>query len=161
MDPHHLEKLNELCTFLDQAGARYAILQHIQALTSPEDGVSAGLGDLADMAPAFILKTERGFIVAVIRGDRRISYKKIKKVLGLKDVSLASPDRVKQLTGAEAGTVSPVNPGLPTILDACLLERKDVYGGCGVPLHTLKIRVEDMVAVTGAHVFDFTEEKPA
>jgi len=47
------------------------------------------------MAPTFILQTEAGYLAAIIQGDTRLSYKKIKQKLGLKNVSLAAPEQVK------------------------------------------------------------------
>ncbi len=111
------------------------------------------------MAPTFILRTEAGYLAAVIRGDTRLSYKKIKRELGLKNVSLAAPEQVRELTGAEVGHVSLVNPGLKTIIDGRVLEVETVYGGTGVPNSTLKISPQDMVTITQAQVFEFAEPK--
>ncbi len=41
----------------------------------------------------------------IIRGDKRLSYRKIKSELGLTNVSLATPEQVKELTGVEVGRV--------------------------------------------------------
>jgi prolyl-tRNA editing enzyme YbaK/EbsC (Cys-tRNA(Pro) deacylase) len=111
------------------------------------------------MAPTFILCTEIGFIAAIIRGDTRLSYKKIKHKLGLKNVSLAAPEQVQQLTGSEVGHVSLVNPGLQTILDERVLEIETIYGGTGEPNHTLRISPQAVVTLTQAQIFDFTELK--
>ncbi len=144
---------------LDKQGAEYEILEHSLTLVTPEDGVEHGVGGLAEMAPTFILKTKDAFLAAVISGDSRISYKKIKKELGLKDVSLANPDLVREVTGAEIGYVSMINPGIETIIDGHLLEQDWACGGCGLPATTLKIRPRDLLKVTGARVFDITEKK--
>ncbi len=66
-----------------------------------------------------------------MRGDTRLSYKKIKRRLGLKNVSLAAPERVKQLTGSEVGQVALVNFGLKTIVDERVTQVETIYGGCG------------------------------
>ena len=153
------KKIERLQQVLDASGAAYKILAHAETVTSAEDGVEKGFGALSVMAPTLVLKTETGWLVAVIGGGTRLSYKKIKQGLGLKNISLATPEQVLEATGAGVGTVSLVNPGLPTIIDQRLLEQDMVYGGCGVPQRTLCIRAADLVAVTGARVFDFTELK--
>lgn len=111
------------------------------------------------MAPTFILQTERGYLAAIIRGDTRLSYKKIKQKLGLKNISLAAPVQVKQLTGSEVGYVALVNPDLPTIVDARVTEETMIYGGSGEPKHTLQISPQDVIMITQAQVFNFTEFK--
>jgi len=153
------DRINHLKAVLDRQEAEYEFIAHQLTLVSPEDGVEHGVGGLSEMAPTFILKTEKGFLAAVISGDSRLSYKKIKKELGLKDVSLAGPDAVREETGAEIGYVSMINPGMETIIDARLMEQPRACGGCGVPATTLMILPRDLARVTGARIFNFTELK--
>lgn len=152
MEP--LELLKQLL-----AGCSYEIFSHAETIVSASDGVERGMGRLEETAPTFILETEKGPITAIISGRTRLSYKKIKKALGLKNVSLASPEVVTRVTGAEIGYVSLINPGLITIIDHQVTNNPLVYGGCGIPRHTLCINPHDLIRVTQAQVFDFTEPK--
>ncbi len=153
------ERLIRLKTYLDRVGITYTILVHEQNISTAQDGTATGLGTLSAMAPTFILKTETGYLAAIIRGDTRLSYKKIKKKLGLKNISLATPEEVKQLTGSEVGYVALVNPGLQTIVDTCVTEITKIYGGSGEPKHTLQLSPQGVIIITQAQVFDFTEFK--
>jgi len=152
-------RLSQLKMYLDGAGIAYTILVHAQNISSAQDGAQRGLGSLSAMAPTFILRTEAGFLAAIVRGDTRLSYKKIKQKLGLKNVSLATPEQVKELTGSDVGHVALVNHGLKTIIDERVTEVETVYGGTGVPNHTLRINPKDVVTLTQVQVFDFTEPK--
>ena len=154
-----INRLSQLRHTLDNARANYEIFSQLETIISAEDGVERGMGNLAEMAPTLILETEKGFMAAVISGETRLSYKKIKKALGLKNVSLAKPDVVLRETGAQVGTISLVNQIFPTIVDSQLIKADAVYGGCGVPRHTLRIKTLDLIKVTQANVFDFTEPK--
>jgi prolyl-tRNA editing enzyme YbaK/EbsC (Cys-tRNA(Pro) deacylase) len=146
---------------LDAANVKYTLLAHDLTIRSARDGVEHGIGDLANMAPTFILRSGSNYLAAIIRGDTRISYKKIKQQLKLKDLCLATPEQVHQITGAEVGYVSLINAGMPTIIDSRLVELDTVYGGCGVPRTTLQIDPRDLVSINQAQVFDFTEPKGA
>ncbi|MFQ5409729.1 MAG: aminoacyl-tRNA deacylase [Anaerolineales bacterium] len=160
MEPAEVQRrLDALRRRLDEAGAEYEILPHAVTYHTAEDGVTHGVGTLAEMAPTFILRTKQGYLAAIISGATRMSYKKIKRRLGLRDISMADPETVAAVTGARIGTVSLVNVGLKTIVDERLVQGGTGYGGCGVPRHTLKIAVDDLVRVTAAEVFDFTEPK--
>ena len=159
LDPAEQARLDRLRHLLDEARAEYAILVHAQAVNSAEDGFEQGFGSLAAMAPTFLLRSDRGWLCAIISGETRLAYKKLRQQLGLRNVALASPETVLQVTGAAVGIVSLVNPGLPAVVDARLATMDTVYGGCGVPQHTLRIRVRDLIAVTQAQVFDFTVPK--
>lgn len=160
MGQNEQELIDQLRQTLDAAGSRYDILAHDITIVSADEGAQRGIGRLREMAPTFILKTEEGYLAAIISGETRLLYKKIKQQLGLKNVSLATPEQVEQVTGSPIGTVSLVNLKLTTIIDSRLLEMEYVYGGCGVARHTLQINVEDLVKVTQARVFEFTELKP-
>ncbi len=152
-------QLSQLIETLEAASANYEILAHDLTIRTAEEGVAQGIGDLAAMAPTFILRAKGDFLAAIIRGDTRLSYKKIKRALGLNDLCLATPEEVRQITGAEVGYVSLVNAGLPTIIDSKVEELEAVYGGCGVPRYTLKIAPCELIALTKARVFDFAEPK--
>ena len=106
-------RLEQLKESLDVAKVPYTILAQDLTIRSAQEGVEQGLGELANMAPTFILRSENGYLAAVIRGDSRLSYKKIKRELKLKDLSLASPEQVQQATGAEVGYVSLFNLASP------------------------------------------------
>jgi prolyl-tRNA editing enzyme YbaK/EbsC (Cys-tRNA(Pro) deacylase) len=152
-------RLKNLRDALQAAHADFSLLAHDLPTRSAQDGVEQGFGALASMAPTFILRAETGYLAAIIRGDTRLVYKKIKQKLSLKNISLATPEQVKLMTGAEVGYVSLVNWGLPTLIDSRLAEMNTIYGGCGVPYHTLKIDPRDLIALLQAQVFDFTEPK--
>jgi prolyl-tRNA editing enzyme YbaK/EbsC (Cys-tRNA(Pro) deacylase) len=150
-------RLQHLKETLEAAKAPYTILAHDLTIRSAREGVAQGLGTLADMAPTFVLRSEAGSLAAVIPGNRRLSYKKIKQQLNLKNLRLASPEEVQQITGAQVGYVSLVNAGVTTIVDSRLTEADTIFGGCGVPRYTLKINPRDLIVLTQAHVFDCTE----
>jgi prolyl-tRNA editing enzyme YbaK/EbsC (Cys-tRNA(Pro) deacylase) len=156
-----IERLSKLKALLDAAGVAYAIFENEHMISTAQEGAEAGLGTLSNMAPTFLLKTETGYLIAIIRGDTRLAYKKIKQQLGLKNVSLASIDQVKDLTSAEVGYVSLINPDLDTIIDEKVTGMDVIYGGCGVPRYTLQIQPKDLVAILQAKVFNFTELKPS
>jgi len=153
------EIVEELRRLLESEGADFEVLAHPQAVTSAEMGNARGFGALEEMTPTLIVRSEQGPLAAIISGATRLSYKKLKRELRLKDVSLATPEAVRELTGADVGSVSLVNPGVPTIVDARLLDLQQGFGGCGAPGYTLRIKVADLVRITRARVFDFTEPK--
>jgi Cys-tRNA(Pro)/Cys-tRNA(Cys) deacylase len=155
-EPARLDHLEEA---LKAANIPYAILAQDLTIRSSQEGVEQGLGELANMAPTFILRSEIGYLAAVIQGDRRLSYKRIKRELKLKNLCLASPVQVQQVTGSEIGYVSLFNAGVTTIIDSRLAEVDTIFGGCGVPRYTLKINPRDLIVLAQAHVFDFTEPR--
>jgi prolyl-tRNA editing enzyme YbaK/EbsC (Cys-tRNA(Pro) deacylase) len=152
-------RLSQLRDTFNAANVNYTLLAHGLTIRTAQEGVEQGVGELATMAPTFIIRSETGYLAAIIRGDTRLSYKKIRHELKLKNLCLAIPEQVQQITGSEVGCVSLLNTGVATIMDIRLTELGMIYGGCGVPCYTLKINPRDLIALTQAQVFDFTEPK--
>jgi Cys-tRNA(Pro)/Cys-tRNA(Cys) deacylase len=152
-------RLAQLRETLNATNVNYTLLAHDLSIRSAQEGVEQGFGELANMAPAFILRSETGYLAAIIQGDTRLCYKKIRQKLKLKNLCLATPEQVRQVTGSEVGHVSLLNAGVATIIDSRLTELDTIYGGCGIPCCTLKISPRDLIALTQAQVFDFTEPK--
>lgn len=56
-----------------------------------------------------IFESEKGVIVAAVRGDYDVNELKLKKVAGVKELELASEETVKKVTGADIGYAGIVN----------------------------------------------------
>lgn len=153
------EVIIRLRALLDQGGAEYEIYRREDNVATAEDGVAQGFGALHNMAPTLILNCGDHFVAAIISGDRRLTYKLVKKHLDVRNLSLATPEQVREVTGADVGSVSLVNTGLRTLVDTRLVEGGTAFGGCGIPGYSLRIAATDLVRITGADVFDFTTPK--
>jgi prolyl-tRNA editing enzyme YbaK/EbsC (Cys-tRNA(Pro) deacylase) len=137
----------------------YELLAHEQLVRGAQDGASLlGLA-LYQTAPSLVLQTNKGPLVAIVPGDRRLSIKKLKKALRLKNASLAKSTVVEAVTGCQPGSVPIVNFDIPTVVDAGVLRQPWVYGGSGTWDHTLKMRPSDIVLLTDAKILDITEER--
>jgi prolyl-tRNA synthetase len=67
--------------------------------------------DVRSTTKTIIFQTENGVVAAAIRGDYDINEAKLKNALGVQELQLASPETIKELTGAEVGYAGIV--GLP------------------------------------------------
>jgi prolyl-tRNA editing enzyme YbaK/EbsC (Cys-tRNA(Pro) deacylase) len=150
-------KLENLHNLLKNEQADYSILTDEFSIETALKGAEHYGISLNETTPTLILKTKDSYIAAIICGNTRISFKKLKQALAIKDISMADPETIVRITGAKIGEVSLINPGLPTIIDANVLDNKNCYGGCGVPKTTLCINSQDLIRVTKAQVLDFTD----
>ena len=64
--------------------------------------------EVGAIVKSLLFKTENTFILCLVAGDKKGSLNKIKKILNIKDVSMASADEVKDVTGFTIGGVSPI-----------------------------------------------------
>lgn len=152
-------RLENLRRILEEQDCRFEVSAQPRNVHSAEAGARHGFGSLEQMTPTFILRSGDRFLAAVVSGATRLSYSKIKRELGLKDVSLASPEEVRATTGSDVGSVSMIQPDLQTIVDSRVAGLDVMFGGCGVANHTLRMAPADLIRVTRARVFDFTTPK--
>ena len=108
---------------------------------------------------SLVFKSETGFLICLVSGDKRCSLNKLKKVISKKDVSMASADDVKAQTGFTIGGVSPVGHinDLSIIIDRTLERFQIVYAAAGHPNSIFKIDISKLKDLTKGRVEDITE----
>ena len=108
---------------------------------------------------SLVFKSETGFLICLVSGDKRCSLNKLKKVISKKDVSMASADDVKAQTGFTIGGVSPVGHinDLNIIIDKTLERFQDAYAAAGHPNSIFKINFSKLKDLTKGRIEDITE----
>lgn len=107
---------------------------------------------LSGYPPEMIVKTlllrvcER-YLIAIVRGDRKIDYNKALKYLGSKP-ALANPTEVLETLGLEVGAVTPLNSLVKNsrvILDPAIMAFSEVICGGGSRNTLFKLKTRDLV----------------
>ena len=108
---------------------------------------------------SLLLRTRRSFLLCLIAGDKRCSLNKLKKILNEKDLSMASPEQVKRITGFTIGGVSPVGHlnKLDIYIDKTLKRYEDVFAAAGHPNSIFKIKFKDLCELTNGIIQDIGE----
>jgi len=70
-----------------------------------------------DLVKTLLFETDQGVVAALIRGDHEINESKLQKLLGCREVKLASDDAVLGATGAPKGFAGPVGLSVKVIAD--------------------------------------------
>jgi len=101
-------------------------------------------------------------VLVVANGLSRISYKKLADYLGVsrRQVRIAQPAQVRELTGYAVGTVPPFGhrQSLQTLLDEGVIDEDEVYAGGGAINALIHLRVAEMQRVLNAEVVALSEE---
>ena len=128
------------------------------ARTAREAALSLGC-EVGAIVKSLIFKTDNTFTLNLIAGDRKASLNKIKKILQKRDVSMASAEDVKNITGYTIGGVSPVGHinRIETLIDDSLDRFNDLYAAAGHPNCVFKINFIDLQRITNGLIKDITE----
>lgn len=97
-------------------------------------------------------------VLAVLSAKNRVSHKKIKKLLAISDVRLASPDEVLKHSGYPVGGVPPFNKIKRVLVDTQVLTIEKATFGGGDLNKLVEIKTQDLVAVLNPMIADIIEK---
>ncbi len=106
--------------------------------------------EVGAIVKSLLLRTENNFILCLVAGDKRCSLNKVKKILNMKDVSMADAEQVKSQTGFSIGGVSPIahlNKN-KILIDVSLSRYEHVYAAAGHPNTIFKISYKQLIKLT-------------
>ncbi len=145
--------------FLREAGVEGEVIR-LPAETATVERAAEALGVTADrIIKSLLFRTKDGECVLVIAaGTARVDPKKLAAATGVDRWRLAAPDVVLAVTGYPAGGTLPIGHAtkLRVLMDAKAAALDVVYGGGGALDCMLRVRVADILRLTGAKVRDLT-----
>ena len=130
-----------------------------QSARTAQDAATALGCDVGAIVKSLLFKAGDRFILGLVAGDKRCSLNKLKKILNEKDVSMASPDQVKENTGYTIGGVSPVGhlKECEIYIDESLVRFNDIFGAAGHPNAVFKIDYNNLINMTKGLPKDIVE----
>ena len=148
-------------TYLEQRGIPYRRLEFAPDTDKGAASVAQALGFAeGQMVKTLLFRTGEGELALVmLGGDRHAISGQLKKALGSRNVSLAHPDMVLELTGYAVGSIPPFHwqpAGFPSLLDAALTEYPELGVGAGVWGNEIIITPDNLIAASQAQIVNLT-----
>lgn len=116
------------------------------------------------MVKTLLFRTVEGQMALVmLGGDRHTISGQLKRALGSRNISLADPDLVKELTGYAVGSIPPFHwqpAGFRSLVDVALTEYSVLGVGAGVWGQEIIIKPDDLIAASNAEVVNLTRRNP-
>ncbi len=130
-----------------------------QTARTANDAATALGCNVGAIVKSLLFKLGDKFCLCLVSGDKRCSLNKLKKKLSEKDLSMASPDEVKQITGYTIGGVSPIGHLVKTkiYMDKHLERFSKVFAAAGHPNAVFGITFIELKKLTNSDVDDLTE----
>ena len=98
-------------------------------------------------------------VLAVVPGDREVNLKLLAKALNEKKLHLPSEREAEQLTGLQAGGISPlalINKGFQVVIDARAQAHPEIHVSGGQRGLNISLPVADLVKLTNARLADIS-----
>ena len=156
LDKEPVKRVEKLLKKFDQK--QKIIILDNSARTAIEAASSLGC-EVGAIVKSLLFKTENFFILCLVAGDKKASLNKIKKTLNIKDVSMASADNVKKITGYTIGGVSPIGHlnKIDIFIDNSLERFTSLFAAAGHPNCVFKISFTNLQKITNGSIKDITE----
>tara|TARA_Y100001980_G_C14317324_1_gene139282 strand:+ start:109 stop:588 length:480 start_codon:yes stop_codon:yes gene_type:complete len=156
LDKEPVKKVEELLKKFDES--QKVIVLETSARTAIEAASSLGC-EVGAIVKSLLFKTEDIYTLCLVSGDKKASLNKIKKKLNKKDVSMASADEVKNITGFTIGGVSPIGHSIKIdiLIDNSLDRFEILFAAAGHPNCVFKITFNDLEKISNGLVGDIVE----
>ena len=156
LDKEPVKRVEKYLREFDQS--QKVIILNSSARTASEAASSLGC-EIGAIVKSLLFKTENNFTLCLIAGDKKASLNKIKKVLNIKDASMAAAEDVKNITGFTIGGVSPIGHlnKIDIFIDNSLERFNYLYAAAGHPNCVFKIKFIDLQKITDGSIEELTE----
>ncbi|MFA6513507.1 MAG: YbaK/EbsC family protein, partial [Patescibacteria group bacterium] len=142
---------------MEAMGIKNKILEHPALVEAAE--VVAQLGyTLNDSVATLIMKADNDFIAVLRRDVTKISFKKIKKLLNVESLRIATTEEFNKVTGLEVGTARFYVENIKTYIDKKVFDKKEILGGTGSLSCTFQCLSEDLKKLPNIQIVDVTSE---
>tara|TARA_B100000575_G_C22508002_1_gene331474 strand:+ start:34 stop:513 length:480 start_codon:yes stop_codon:yes gene_type:complete len=156
LDKESVKRVEKLLEKFDE-NQRVIVLK-TSARTAMEAASSLGC-EVGAIVKSLLFKTEDTYTLCLVSGDKKASLNKIKKKLNKKNVSMASADEVKNITGFTIGGVSPIGHLIKVdiLMDNSLERFEILFAAAGHPNCVFRITFNDLKRISGSLVGDIVE----
>ncbi len=147
--------------YLEERGIPHRRLEFPSTTEKGAANVAHALGYAeSQMVKTLIFETSAGeHALVMLGGDKNAISGRLKRALGSRNIRLAAPETVKDVTGYEIGSIPPFHwqpEGFRSIVDECLMGEEELGVGAGVWGQEIMITPRNLVAACGGEVFDLS-----
>ena len=146
---------------LDEMDVAYQVLIHTHKAMNVEEAAAERGVAIKQVVKTLLVRQPNGHhVVALVRGDQRLSLKKLARLVGVKTLEMAPAADVPRITGYQIGAVAPLGlrrTDVPIYVDQHILEETWVSISAGRHNAGLKLKTEDLIHAVDGRVADLTE----
>jgi len=149
----------EIENYLKEKKVWYRFIEKPETIHTADAAKEAGIELELVTKSLVLLDKKKNLILAIIPGDRKLSFDKVKLALGIKKIRMVPFADAEQYSGYLPGATPMVHHKveMKVIIDKNLISFDSIYGGGGVRSKLLELKVEDVIRLNNAIVADIVE----
>ena len=151
-----------LTAYLKTNGAEFEFLEKATTHHASEASQASGI-PLEQIAKTIVFAGSDGqLIVAVLLGSHMVGRHKLETCSGVRKIEVAADSVAERATGFPTGGIPPVGHRrrLPVYVDEVVGAMEQVWCGGGARTRLVRLRVADIVRLSGARVCDIAIPQP-
>jgi len=149
---------NNVTRFLDSRKVKYTAHELPAEKLGAEESARLLNMPIEQVFKTIVVKREKGKpVLTVVPGSQVVDLKKLASFLGEKKMFLPTEREAEQMTGLQAGGISPlalINKGFQVVLDASAQSFTEIHISGGQRGLNIQIAVADLVRLVNAKVGD-------
>ena len=146
---------------LDELGISYQVLRQAHKARNVEQAAAERCVAVHQVVKTLLVRDpNRKHLVALVRGDQRLSLKKLARLIDVKVLEMAPQADVSRITGYQIGAVAPLGlrrADVPIYVDHHILQEPRVSISAGRHDTGLELATEDLIRAVDGQVADITE----
>ncbi len=114
---------------------------------------------LNQVLKAIVLVGKEEPVLAILPGDKRVDFQKLKEITGIHELRMASPDEITEITGYQLGGVCPffLKNKIKKVMDKKVFEIKIVNIGGGIPILGVELKAKDLKRIWDGLIADISQ----
>lgn len=138
----------QLCAYIEEQQIQAEHLSFAQSCHSVEEAALAVKATVEDLIKSIcLLDDENRLVVAIVKGEDRVSTSRVAKALELPAIRMATPDEILARTGYPCGGTPSFGYAATFLVDQRVMEREVVFAGGGSENSLVRIGTAEMVRV--------------
>lgn len=136
-------------------GIKAEHLSFSQSCHSVEEAAQTAGANPNDFVKNICLINSKGeLIVAIVKGEDKVSTTKVGKALGIDRPRIATPEEILEKTGYPCGGTPSFGYNAKFLVDERVLEKETVFSGGGSEKSLVKIAVKELLKANGGIAAD-------
>ncbi|MBM2619535.1 YbaK/prolyl-tRNA synthetase associated domain-containing protein [Actinoplanes sp. LDG1-06] len=153
-----------LFEMLNRHRAEYRMISHSPGATTEEASRFRG-HDPAAAAKSIILcvrktRKESRYVLAVVPGDRRVDFRRVRSLFSAIDVSFAPLPVAERLAGSPSGTFMPFvfSPELDIVVDAGLAHHDEIFFNVGLADRSISMKASAYLSLSAPRIAEIAAD---
>ncbi|MBI4080786.1 MAG: hypothetical protein HY430_03385 [Candidatus Levybacteria bacterium] len=146
-------------SLLERNNIEYELIEHTPVFTSEQAAAIRGMSK-SQGAKSLLIKAQEAFYLMIIPGDRKLDGKKVKTLLGAKEIRFATPQEVVQVMHCEVGACYPFGNIIHVTMyvDVTLSKNNVISFNPGVHDKSIKMMWKDYQSIIQPQMVEITKE---